>query len=391
MSYYISYAIPKLEKYEKSFYNRLNIAGGHSTIFLSQFDEKKRKWQLEHAFGFRGNFNGGFSTLRQYISGNDIYGHVKNEWYIFEENGKSLEYYIRTYPLTINNYFLATQFFALDREIAKHPIKVKVKAEKNKYLFEDDEDLRSNSSNRGTYKYEPRELKGPNYNMRYFNCHKYALKTLVRLGIVDWFLLKHDLPPLVNERQRNFQEIVVRHGKKGKNYIVPKVVKTFKPEPIIYPGSYYKMANTVVCGMKNRYSTTEQLRNYIWHYKRHRALYSLAINLLNDYRKTNFNRIIHFKRHNTKQAERLIGELKDFRTPQSFNNFYDLFAGWLFDLPEKSMNPNGSFFRRLLFLKELNPQQTPDSLDDNPNSNRGSICSNSGHLRRGSTLDLGIL
>ncbi|MCP3965124.1 MAG: hypothetical protein GY750_09680 [Lentisphaerae bacterium] len=151
----------------------------------------------------------------------------------------------------------------------------------------------------------------------------------------------------------------------GERTIAPIV---HAPQPVKYPASYYRMANTAFCGMLHRFNTLEQIKLYLKKNENRLAprLYSLGIRIMDDYRKTNFNRIIHMKRHNTKFADELIAKFKSCKNCNSTEPFAQIINDFIEILQLKIINQNeektkvinttGSFFRRLLFLKQMAPQ-----------------------------------
>ncbi|MCP4102080.1 MAG: hypothetical protein GY750_11710 [Lentisphaerae bacterium] len=257
--------------------------------------------------------------------------HLKDERKYYLDQQGTTPFYIRTFPIDKYSYHCARQLFSGDRAINVES------AENNK------------------------EYKGPDFNVVHFNCHKYAAKFLIRIGIVDGFLLKFNYPTAVDKGSKYFQLVNLKYTG-NKLWLLDDNSSTATPEPhnthsVNYPASYYQMANTSICNMLNRFNTTEQLRSFIQKYHLEKNLYSLSIRILEDYRKTGLNRIIHAQRHHTQTVNEIIINLRSYSGTNPMYQLNQMLNKYMVPLtPELiTINPSGSFFMRLLFIKELIP------------------------------------
>ncbi|MCP3965704.1 MAG: hypothetical protein GY750_15220 [Lentisphaerae bacterium] len=123
------------------------------------------------------------------------------------------------------------------------------------------------------------------------------------------------------------------------------------PEIVSYPNSYYRIAFRNIPQMVSCPSTTEELREHIDEKKLQTHLFTLAIQLLNDYIYS--ASLYHPKRHNFSLARKLILQLESSKFKNSSLEFENIIDTFIADLSINKINPTGSFLKRLLFLKEL--------------------------------------
>ncbi|MCP3967207.1 MAG: hypothetical protein GY750_01435 [Lentisphaerae bacterium] len=329
VKYYVSYALIATGNRRPG---RLSVRSpGHAQIFLTEckaeeddwcfMKAKQYDWFVNHAYGLYGRGETHKSLISGFFTGNFVEGHLRNELNQYTDYKEEALFYFRNYRVNKHTLSNAKKIFDEDRKINVRKLGVK------------------------TYR-------GPNFSVKYFNCHKYATRFLVRLGIIDGHLLKYDYPSQADINTENFQHVMMRFGgfhlltTLDKNSNAPK---DHTPENIKFPSSYYKIANRFV---GRKFKSTYELKQHIRKRKLQRRLYTIGIELMKDYRKTNFNRIIHFKRHNTKLADKLIFNLKEPPVKSLTEDFTFTLDKFIRELPF-SVNVTGSFFRRLIFLREL--------------------------------------
>ncbi|MCP3967414.1 MAG: hypothetical protein GY750_14540 [Lentisphaerae bacterium] len=232
-------------------------------------------------------------------------------------------FFVRTHKISTRKYHKALEYFEEDSSV--------------------DKDEKVNSNNQKYY------VGGPQYSTKYFNCHKYAVRFLARVGVVDSVLLEYDYPFQANFSK--FQVVTLsENGSDLLNFRPPSNKKphVLKRENKQYPSRYYKIASSKI---GKKLSTTKEIKEYINITKQGSKLIPIAIELMNNYRTDNASNFFHFKRHNTQLAKDLI-KLLQSNYNSSAKEFKHIINKFTRKLP-LSVNVTGSFFKRMLFLKEL--------------------------------------
>ncbi|MCP3967423.1 MAG: hypothetical protein GY750_14590 [Lentisphaerae bacterium] len=266
-----------------------------------------------------------------YIFYRSTSGHLRDEFKPYfkdlHQNGYD-NFYFRNYLISEKQFSKAQMLFSQDRHL--------------------------NVEQAGVKKY-----KGPNFDARSFNCHKYATKFLVRIGILDGFLFQFDYPSAVNKDSSYFQHIKLLFHPGHTKPVIHEKPKIFYPEEMSYPESYYRMANRIIGRTYRHLDTTGKIRNYIAKALHKNLLPLIGIKVMSYYRKKNFNRIFHFRRHHTEKADKIIRDMRSCIhlccSQNSTAPFAQIINNSVTNLPLEVINTNGSFFRRLLFLKEITP------------------------------------
>ncbi|MCP3967424.1 MAG: hypothetical protein GY750_14595 [Lentisphaerae bacterium] len=146
MEYYISYALSKTGRWSSHSSYRRSLILGHAQIFLSKYDG--RNWGVERAYGLYGRRKNNCKFISGFLTGSSSKCHLKNELNLYTNRTKNTHFYIRNYPVDKSDYHCA-----LERSDDDRNIKIE--------------------------KVNPQKIyKGPNFSVKYFNCHKYAIMFL---------------------------------------------------------------------------------------------------------------------------------------------------------------------------------------------------------------------
>ncbi|MCP3967837.1 MAG: hypothetical protein GY750_19845 [Lentisphaerae bacterium] len=327
MKYYISYASKDMWWGEK---HKAGVGLGHAMILLSSFNDEdlsqfnNEKWTLHQAIGLNGRGWGSCNLIWGYINGRTYNGYLGNEFSSIDDT----ELYIRNFEVEKEKYDCAVSLLNEDRQINVET------------LYDDDGSIR-------------KVYKGPNFNSRQFNCHKYAVKFLVRMGIVDNYLLQRDYPSQFNFEPEmdpaKFQYVKINEGKIIDLTKQETVPFSNIPETFNYPSSYHRIASRIYPSL-GRASTSMARTNLSIEGQR---LYSLGIAIMKDYSSVPKRVFAHWGRHHSGHAHSLVAELNRYKMCGSIDAFIRTINVYLGKLPSKVINPSGSFFRRLLFLREI--------------------------------------
>ncbi|MCP3965123.1 MAG: hypothetical protein GY750_09675 [Lentisphaerae bacterium] len=177
MTYYISYALTKTGCWSPRRPGRRSPISGHAQIFLSKYNG--RDWEVERAYGLYGRREDTCKLIYGFLTGSSSKGHLKNELNFYTDRNKNTHFYIRNYPIDKFDYDYALELFDDEREI-------KIEKVNPKKIY-----------------------RGPDFSVKYFNCHKYATMFLIRLGIIDGFLLGFDYPSAVDKSNKYFQSVTL--------------------------------------------------------------------------------------------------------------------------------------------------------------------------------------